>query len=154
MRQLGKIIGFIGRPLIRVQINGSRRARALIMVGPEVLLVRHPYLRQILELPGGALKKDEEPLTALRRELEEELALSLPPAAFSFLMETDYKVDGLDVTYRAYVYAAKLAQKPAIKPHRLELLEARWCDINNLDEPLDHLAAKALSTFNSAKGVA
>ncbi|WP_433294419.1 NUDIX domain-containing protein [Actinoplanes sp. CA-030573] len=41
------------------------------------VLVVHPTYKDVWEIPGGTLEADESPLVACRRELEEELGLTL-----------------------------------------------------------------------------
>ncbi len=45
--------------------------------GEQVLLVRHTYGRRIWQLPGGAVKRHERPEAAARREMEEELGITI-----------------------------------------------------------------------------
>ncbi len=49
--------------------------KCLLTAGDRVLLVRHTYGRRVWDLPGGGVKRSEEPLAAARREMEEELGL-------------------------------------------------------------------------------
>ncbi len=151
----GRIIGYVGRPLIRLQVNNSRRVRALIVCGNETLLVRHPYMRQILELPGGAIKRSENAAQALSRELMEELSLDVSAAASNrLLFRSKHTIEELPATYWAEVYILRFKSKPRVTIRRREILEARWCDINNLGEPVDNLVQRALSTCGQIKRVA
>ena len=50
-------------------------AKCLITDGDRVLLVRHTYGTRWWDLPGGGVRQGEAPLTAARREMEEELGL-------------------------------------------------------------------------------
>ena len=51
----------------------QRGVKCLLTDGDRVLLVRHTYGSRAWDLPGGSLKRDELPLSAARREMEEEL---------------------------------------------------------------------------------
>ncbi len=57
------------------------RIAAAIVIGQDerTLLVRKRGTRAFMQ-PGGKIERDEEPVTALRRELEEELGLVVPPS--------------------------------------------------------------------------
>ena len=55
-------------------------AKAALVCDGEVLLVRQSYGPARWELPGGGIRRGEEPLAALQRELEEELGLSISAA--------------------------------------------------------------------------
>lgn len=61
---------FVARPR-------THGVKCVLTDGDHVLLVRHTYGRHEWELPGGAIKSREEPLSAARREMDEELGVSL-----------------------------------------------------------------------------
>jgi ADP-ribose pyrophosphatase YjhB (NUDIX family) len=58
----------------------GRGAKALLLCGEELLLVRHTYGPSHWELPGGRVRRGEDPLAALRRELREELGVNFEAA--------------------------------------------------------------------------
>jgi 8-oxo-dGTP pyrophosphatase MutT (NUDIX family) len=49
--------------------------KCLLVHGDRILLVRHTYGDRRWDVPGGALKRGEEPLAAAQREMREELAV-------------------------------------------------------------------------------
>ena len=51
--------------------------KCVLTNGDEVLLVRHTYGRPEWEFPGGGVKADEAPVDAARREIEEELGVTI-----------------------------------------------------------------------------
>jgi ADP-ribose pyrophosphatase YjhB (NUDIX family) len=61
---------FIRRP----KLSG---VKCVLTDGNEVLLVRHTYGPRAWDLPGGAIKRGEAPVTAARREMTEELGVSI-----------------------------------------------------------------------------
>jgi ADP-ribose pyrophosphatase YjhB (NUDIX family) len=64
-----KPLWFVTRPRVR-------GTKAVVRRGDEVLLVRHSYARRSTwDLPGGFVRPEEEPESAVRRELAEELGL-------------------------------------------------------------------------------
>ena len=61
---------FIRRP----KLSG---VKCVLTDGDEVLLVRHTYGPRAWDLPGGAIKRGESPVNAARREMNEELGISI-----------------------------------------------------------------------------
>jgi 8-oxo-dGTP pyrophosphatase MutT (NUDIX family) len=55
----------------------GRGAKCVLTDGPRVLLVRHTYGPSGWELPGGTVHRAEAPRTAARREIREELGLTI-----------------------------------------------------------------------------
>jgi 8-oxo-dGTP pyrophosphatase MutT (NUDIX family) len=49
--------------------------KCLLVNDDRILLVRHTYGDRVWDLPGGALKRREQPLNAARREMREELGI-------------------------------------------------------------------------------
>lgn len=69
--QLARVYWFFVRPR-------KTGVKCAITRGHEVLLVRHTYGdRRAWDMPGGAIKRGEAPLDAARREIHEELSLSI-----------------------------------------------------------------------------
>ena len=52
-------------------------AKCLLTRGDRILLVRHTYGRSEWDLPGGMVARDEPPLTTARREMREELGITI-----------------------------------------------------------------------------
>jgi 8-oxo-dGTP pyrophosphatase MutT (NUDIX family) len=68
--RLLRVWWFVRRP----QQNG---VKCVLTDGDNVLLVRHTYGSPKWDLPGGGIKRDEPPVDAARREIEEELGVRL-----------------------------------------------------------------------------
>jgi 8-oxo-dGTP pyrophosphatase MutT (NUDIX family) len=60
--------------LARPSVSG---VKCVLTDGDRVLLVRHTYGPRKWDLPGGTTKRDEQPRQTARREIAEELGLSL-----------------------------------------------------------------------------
>ena len=86
-----------------------------------VLLVRHSYGPRHWELPGGAIKRDEPPSSAARREMREELGVDV--VDWMALGEMPARLHGRRGTL--HCFKASLAAV-RIAPDRGELAAAAW----------------------------
>jgi 8-oxo-dGTP pyrophosphatase MutT (NUDIX family) len=93
---------------------------ALVYRG-ELLLVRHTYGPNRWELPGGGVRRGEEPLVALRRELAEELGLAVTSADTLAVVHGR----GRQRHHRTHLYRVDL-DSPLVRADPVEIAEARW----------------------------
>ena len=118
-----KIYWFIFRPK-------TQGVTCLILSGDELLLVRHTYGRSAWTLSGGGFKKNETKEEAVKREVKEELGLSITPQYLGgFTHNSEYKIDTV------FCFVARMEKKKPEIDH-LEIKDAKWWNINNL--PKDH----------------
>ena len=109
-----RVYWFLARP----EVSG---VKCVITDGERVLLVRHTYGPRGWDLPGGTVKRGEEPVIAARREMNEELGVSIenwrPLGLFS--LNIDHRRDKLHA-FQAELHA------PRIELARGELADANW----------------------------
>jgi 8-oxo-dGTP diphosphatase len=109
-----RVYWFLRRPEVR-------GVKCVITDGDRVLLVRHTYGSRSWDLPGGSIKRGEEPADAARREMHEELGVSIdnwrPLGMMS--LSIDHRRD------RLHCFQAEL-RAPRIEIDRGELADAGW----------------------------
>jgi 8-oxo-dGTP pyrophosphatase MutT (NUDIX family) len=107
----------------RVANPRKRGVKCVLTRDGEVLLVRHTYgPSQRWELPGGAVKRREEPLAAARREIREELGIDLTD--WRPLGDLFERIDGKRDTL--WCYTAELGSSEQVVADEAEIAEARW----------------------------
>jgi ADP-ribose pyrophosphatase YjhB (NUDIX family) len=91
--------------------------------GGELLLVRNSYL-DYYSLPGGYLRKDETAREAARRELSEEVGVSVRPEELQLVLdETNEWVGKRD---HVCIFAVELSARPAVAVDHREVVDAGW----------------------------
>jgi 8-oxo-dGTP pyrophosphatase MutT (NUDIX family) len=105
---------FIRRPCVE-------GVKCVLTTGEQVLLVRHTYGNRIWDLPGGAVKRGEEPLGTARREMHEELGIDVAQwRPLGQVFANDYhRQDAM------HCFQAELAQ-PELTFDRAEIAAAGW----------------------------
>ncbi len=127
----------------------GRGAKAAVVCDGEVLLVRHSYGPHRWELPGGAVRRREDPLAALRRELAEELGLTaIDPVPLGVRAGP-----GRFARHTTHLYRVDLASR-SVRPDPVEIAEARWWDPAAPPAALGSMVRQALKLlgFPHAKG--
>jgi 8-oxo-dGTP pyrophosphatase MutT (NUDIX family) len=96
-------------------------ARCILVYEDQVLLIRQTYGDRVWTLPGGGLARGETPEAAVRREVEEEVGVSLSWVQYlgQFVSTQTYNVDTIHV-----FMAPAPSQAYTLAGH--EILEARW----------------------------
>lgn len=103
-----------------------------------ILLLRHSYGPDVWSLPGGGIGKGEDPADAARREVKEELGITL--TAMTDLGVVAEQVSGSRHT--AYLFAATCDARP--KPDNREVIEARFFPTHSLPEPLGRITRERI----------
>ena len=110
-------------------------------LGGDVLLLKHTYGPKVWGLPGGGLKAGEDPVAAARREVQEELGITLTRIdPIGTLEET---LSGSPHT--AHLFAATCDQYP--RPDRREISEARYFPSHSLPEPLGRITRARIDAW-------
>jgi 8-oxo-dGTP diphosphatase len=96
-------------------------ARCILVWEDHILLIRQTYGDVLWTLPGGGLHGSETPEAAVRREVEEEVGVTLSRVRYlgQFVSTQTSNVDTV------YVFTAP-APSQAYTIDRREILEARW----------------------------
>jgi 8-oxo-dGTP pyrophosphatase MutT (NUDIX family) len=108
--------------------------------GERVLLVRHTYGHRGWDLPGGSVKRNETPETAARREMHEELGLSIEDwqPLGEFAVTVDRHLDHVNC-FQAELSGATLTIDPG------ELEAASWFPSRELPTDLGSYARRILA---------
>lgn len=128
--RLARVYWFVRRPR-------TRGAYAVVWRNGEILVIRHSY-KPGLYVPGGGPSGDESPAETAARELEEEVGVKLPPAAFrrvgQIVNRRESKYDVVDV------FDAEIETDPEL---RIDGREVVWAGFR----PVESLAEGGASTL-------
>ena len=127
--------------------NSKPTASAVIFKGNKVLLAKRAIEpnKNYWDLPGGFLEEGEHPLTGVRREIKEELGVSIKIIKILGIYMDRYLSKYLESTLNIY-YLARI-KKGKIKPDD-DISEARWFAKNTLPKSLAFKSNKeALKDF-------
>jgi RimJ/RimL family protein N-acetyltransferase/8-oxo-dGTP pyrophosphatase MutT (NUDIX family) len=109
-----------------------------------VLLCRTGFKRD-LELPGGVVEPNEDPLAAARREIREELGVDLPVGdvvAIDWLPPWQGWGDAIELLYDGGIHDPALLD--TLEPDGYEILAADWHAADQLDGLVSPLNARRL----------
>jgi len=121
--------------------------RCLVEFEGRVLLIRNPYGPMKWDLPGGGVHRGESPEAAARREVREEVGISLAELRpLGRYTGTEFYDKDTVVCYYAPAPGA------ALKPRRAEVYEEGWFEWGHLPEPLSREAAKVIERYHAAAG--
>ena len=131
---------FIRRP----KLSG---VKCVLTDGNEVLLVRHTYGPRAWDLPGGAIKRGEAPVTAARREMTEELGVSIDDwrALGTVMVVVDHRRD------LVHCFQAEAPERE-VRIDRGELAAAGWFARDGLPTDLGRYAGRILDRVPASGG--
>lgn len=109
----------------------------------DVLLLKHSYGPNVWGLPGGGLRTGEDPIAAARREVQEELGLTL--ARIEPVAVIEEVLSGAPHT--AHIFAATCDQHP--RPDGREVVVARFFPSHSLPEPLGRITRARIDAWRS-----
>ena len=96
-----------------------RSAAVAVWHDGKLLKVRHSY-RRGWSLPGGVVRRGEDPRFAACREVREEVGLNIQPD--DLIPITDERLG----SRLYYLYECRMAERPQIKIDNWEIVEARF----------------------------
>lgn len=127
-RRLKRFAGTIGFwaawPLWWMLLHDTQRTRILCTYGDEILLVLPTLAMNKWSLPGGGIRKGEDPAAAACRELHEELGIKITPDMLRLLATEPVNEDS-GIPYHCHYYVAAFSERP-IPRSVLEIADVRW----------------------------
>jgi 8-oxo-dGTP pyrophosphatase MutT (NUDIX family) len=128
----------------RVRAPRGRGAAAVLLCRGEILLVRHTYGPDRWELPGGGVRRGEEPAAALARELEEELGLSVSDPVSLLVLPGPGRLRH----HHTHIYRVDL-EEPRVRVDPVEIAEVGWFDPASPPRPLGAMVQAGLRAAGS-----
>jgi ADP-ribose pyrophosphatase YjhB (NUDIX family) len=133
------------RVVVRPEVSG---VKCVLTHSGHVLLVRHTYGPREWDLPGGGIKCGENPATAARREMREELGVDIDD--FRDAGEVVATLNRARAT--VYCFTTEL-RAPDITVERGEIAGARWFAVDDLPPRIGRLTLPVLRRARLSSGV-
>lgn len=133
------VLLWLASPLHR---GRGRGVKGILSHEGRVLLVQHTYGPRRWEIPGGGLRRGEEPIDGIRREIREELGVEV---AAPTVIATGSGA-GRESRRRMTYFTAELPVE-AVTPDPVEIARAQWHDPAALPSPLGLHVARAIDVW-------
>ena len=116
-------------------------ARILLIKDDRVLLVKHSYQPGWYTI-GGGIEKGESPLVAIKREIKEEVGVTLlnSPVIFSVYYSTFQQRDNYIVLY----LSSDFLEEPSSSP---EIAEKKWFSLNDLPADVTSVTKRRIDEY-------
>lgn len=129
---LGKLVYFFGYPLFRMLIRNTDRAYVAVVYDNSILLTKNWLgFQKKWRLAGGGVRAGEDIRLAARRELFEEVGISVDANELELLsiepLESRFR-------YRYHLFVYNPDKKPGIACDEREILEAKFCAKKDISE--------------------
>lgn len=134
-RAAGIIAFWLSWPALYVRLRRTVRVRIVVAHESNVLLVRNWYNSGQWQLPGGGIRQGESPLETARRELAEEVDITLDAQAFT-LLGSQFVVRERGLPFRVQPVMTHVDSDQFVVK-KSEIVDGKW-------HPM-HRAAKGLS---------
>lgn len=132
-RRLGRLFFLITWPIIWIVIKLSlARTRVLIICKGETLLVKDWLGSGKWKLPGGGLRRGEDPKLGAVRELLEEVAITTTPDQLKHL--ADFKTHSNGMATNIVAFTLHLKSKPEVHKQAYEISDYTWWPIDDIDQ--------------------
>lgn len=120
----------------------SRGVKCVLTNGEYVLLVRHTYGPDAWDLPGGGMRRGEEPMATAQREMNEELGLSIE----DWTRQGEALVDLGHHRDRVQFFTAEIPRAD-LDINGAELSEVRWFSRRQLPHDLGRYARAIIASL-------
>ncbi len=115
-----------------VRRPNSHGVRCVLRLGDAVLLVRHTYGDTRWMLPGGRMRRREDPIAAAQREMRKELGAAFTGwrSLGSLPARSAYRRGSRQDAFRRHTthYVQATAAAPELRPRGAELHDVGWFD--------------------------
>lgn len=133
-KNLGMILFYLLWPLVWFYAPLRVRVRVIILVHGEILVVRNWFGSRNHQLPGGGMKFGESIMDTAKREIMEEVGVTLDTSKLKLLSENVQVVQRKGLLLRYKYLLASLPEKPPIEPSS-EITDYKWIPISELEVP-------------------
>lgn len=110
-----------------------------------LLLVRHSYGVDKWSMPAGGMWRHEDPEATIRREVNEELNVSIED--LRLVSEHREVLDG--ITHHVWIYTGRIFNEP--RPDMREVIAAQFFDLADLPEKLEKRVRPRLELLQKSK---
>lgn len=104
--------------------------------GRLALIRKHPFPPDIWRPPGGGVKEGEDFVEAVRREAVEETGLRIELGRYLVETRARFTSGGRELDWRTHVFSASTADETLAPLDLVEIAEARWGTLEELEGPL------------------
>ncbi|MEN9649493.1 MAG: hypothetical protein RL094_460 [Candidatus Parcubacteria bacterium] len=137
---IAKSVWFFTRPTTQgVKCLIIKKGEPATSGSDQLLLIRHTYGKGTWNLPGGGIKRDEDHVEAIKREVFEELGICLEDtkirAVGSFFTTREFKKDTV------FCFAAEVTNE-YFKIDEHEIAEAKWFSLDTIPDHTSTIVGK------------
>lgn len=149
-RWLGRAVYWLAWPALFIYLRLTTRTRVIMVAENHLVLVRGWMSNGRWGLPGGGLRRGEQPIEGVVRETAEEIGVQLQPSQLQSLASEQCADNGL--SYRCHFFAARLEKRPRLHTRRGEITAAEWVPLSEaVALPLKADVRRALELLAAAR---
>ena len=123
----GIILYWLSWPVLFFYLKDSKRSRVIVSSENNILIIKNWLGSGQFTLPGGGLKKDENPKDGVIRELEEETGILVESSRLQ-LIKSEFTVTEHGYSYKCLGFSVKIDKTIVTTRQKLEIAEIKWVD--------------------------
>ncbi len=139
---------------IHTRLTGQQRARMIVRDSSgDILLIWETIGVGRWSIPGGGIKRGEDPVMAAIRELHEETGVTVEPKDCHFVAFLESSVT--HIGYDAYLYETTIDrnQLPDRLHNPIEIVETKWFPVDHLPSPLSPLVRAGVERLSKTSKI-